>query len=56
MLRTFANHLCRFRFASEVQKAPSGGKSAPPASGLTSYKDGQLITRTAITLKKQEDI
>jgi hypothetical protein len=42
-----------FLFSSEVQKA--SGKSAS-TGGLTHYKDGQLITRTAITLKKQEDI
>jgi len=40
-------------FATEVQKASV--KSAPKTD-LTQYKDGQLVNRTAITLKKQEDI
>lgn len=37
-------------FSTEVQK--SSGKSAS-GSGLTYYKDGQLVNRTSITLKKQ---
>ena len=39
-------------FSTEVQK--SSGKTS--TSGLTYYKDGQLVNRTSITLKKQEDI
>lgn len=38
-------------FSSEVQK--SSAKTGSSASGLTYYKDGQLATRTALTLKKQ---
>ncbi len=43
-----------FLFSTEVQK--SNSKSSASTSGLTYYKDGQLVNRTAITLKKQEDI
>lgn len=39
-------------FSTEIQK----GASKTSSAGLTSYKDGQLVNRTAITLKKQEDI
>jgi hypothetical protein len=39
-------------FSTEIQKGASKSSSA----GLTYYKDGQLVNRTAITLKKQEDI
>jgi hypothetical protein len=42
----------RFAFAKEVAKASSAGSSA----NLTFYKDGQLVNRTQIVLKKQEDI
>lgn len=41
-------------FSTEVQK--STAKVSGTSSGLTSYKDGQLVNRTALTLKKQEDI
>ncbi len=37
-------------FSTEVQK--SSGKTTS-SSGLTYYKDGQLVNRTSITLKKQ---
>lgn len=40
-------------FSTEVQK--SSAKSAS-ASTITQYKEGQLVNRTSITLKKQEDI
>lgn len=40
-------------FSTEVQKAATKGSSG---AGLTYYKDGQLVNRTSITLKKQEDI
>jgi hypothetical protein len=41
-------------FSTEVQKA--GAKGGSSTTGLTYYKDGQLVNRTSITLKKQEDI
>jgi hypothetical protein len=37
-------------FSTEVQKSTGKGAST---SGLTYYKDGQLVNRTSITLKKQ---
>jgi len=40
-------------FSSEVQK--SQAKATTPTN-ITQYKDGQLVNRTALTLKKQEDI
>ena len=42
----------RFAFAKEVAKASTAALSA----NLTYYKDGQLVNRTQIVLKKQEDI
>lgn len=41
-------------FSTEVQK--SNTKSTSSSSTITQYKEGQLVNRTAITLKKQEDI
>ena len=41
-------------FSTEVQKTNT--KSSQSASTLTYYKDGQLVNRTAITLKKEQDI
>lgn len=41
-------------FSTEVQK--SSTKSSGSASNITQYKEGQLVNRTSITLKKQEDI
>jgi hypothetical protein len=41
-------------FSTEVQK--SSAKSSASASTITQYKEGQLVNRTSITLKKQEDI
>lgn len=53
MLRAFLR--TAFSFSSEVQKvAPKA--STGSTAGITFYKDGQLTTRTAITLKKEEDI
>lgn len=52
MLRNIVKRVALF--STEVQKSSS--KSAPSASSLTQYKDGQLVNRTSITLKKQEDI
>lgn len=53
MLRTLLKSYNSYRFASEVQKASSKSSAS---SNLTFYRDGQLVNRTAITLKKQEDI
>ena len=50
MLRTLSRLLPRF--STEVQKSTA----KPSSSGLTYYKDGQLVNRTSLTLKKQEDI
>jgi hypothetical protein len=54
MLSRIVRRLNIFTFANDVQT--SSAKSNKAASSLTYYKDGQLTTRTAITLKKQEDI
>lgn len=51
MLRSIAKSISRF--STEVQKSSSKPSST---AGLTYYKDGQLVNRTALTLKKQEDI
>ena len=51
IVRSFAN---LSQFSTEVQK--SGSKSTGSTSGLTYYKDGQLVNRSALVLKKQEDI
>ncbi len=51
MLRSIL--LASSRFSTEVQKASTKTTSS---SGLTSYRDGQLVNRTALVLKKQEDI
>jgi hypothetical protein len=40
-------------FSTEVQK---GGAKATGGAGLTSYREGQLVSRSALVLKKQEDI
>lgn len=50
MLRTLSRLFPRF--STEVQKS----SAKPSSSGLTYYKDGQLVNRTSLTLKKQEDI
>jgi hypothetical protein len=42
------------RFSSEVQKTTA--KSTASSAALTSYKDGQLVNRSSLVLKKQEDI
>ncbi len=41
-------------FSTEVQK--SSAKSTGSASTITHYREGQLVNRTSIILKKQEDI
>jgi hypothetical protein len=40
-------------FSTEVQKSAA---KATSSAGLTSYKEGQLVNRTSLVLKKQEDI
>lgn len=50
MLRNIVKGFNLFRFASEVQKS-SG--SASSSGGITYYNNGELVTRNAITLKKQ---
>ena len=52
MLTSLAKRVARF--STEVQKSSSGSSSA--GSTITQYRDGQLVNRTAITLKKEEDI
>jgi len=54
MLRNIFKACNLFSFSNEVAK--TAAKSTTATSGLTYYKDGQLVNRTAITLKKQEDI
>lgn len=51
MLRTLTR-MMRLSFAGEVQKSSTSSSSA----GLTFYKDGQLVTRNHLVLKKTEDI
>lgn len=51
MLRGISK-LARFRFASEVEKV----NLRPRSDGVTYYKEGQMVSRNAITLKKTEDI
>ena len=52
MLRNLIKRLALF--SSEVQK--SSAKSSASASTITHYNEGQLVNRTSVTLKKQEDI
>ena len=54
MLRNIVKACNLFRFSNEVAK--TAAKPTTATSGLTYYKDGQLVNRTSITLKKQEDI
>ena len=49
MLTNLAKRVARF--ATEVQKTSSTASTA--SSTITQYQDGQLVNRTAITLKKQ---
>ena len=51
MLRSIIQRVALF--STEVQK--SQVKATTPAN-ITQYKEGQLVNRTALTLKKQEDI
>ena len=53
MFSSMIKFIPRFGFAKEVTKA---GSATGAASNLTYYKDGQLVNRTQIQLKKKEDI
>lgn len=53
MLSNLTKLIPRFAFAKEVAKT---GTASGTASNLTYYKDGQLVNRTQIVLKKKEDI
>ena len=44
--------LARFNFAKEVTNQVKNASGA----GLTYYKDGELVTRQSLVLKKTEDI
>lgn len=44
--------LSKYQFAGEVQKSTKNLSGA----GLTYYKDGELVTRQSLILKKTEDI
>lgn len=50
MLSNFLKLVPRFGFAKEVAKS---GTASGPASNLTYYKDGQLVNRTQLVLKKK---
>ena len=50
MLRSLLRGVNAMRFATEVQKA---SESSGRAGGITYYRNGQLVTRNAITLKKE---
>lgn len=50
MLSNLFKLVPRFPFAKEVAKA---GTAAGAASNLTYYKDGQLVNRTQLLLKKK---
>jgi len=51
MLRNIIKGFVKFNFAKEVAKATSTASSS--ASNLTYYKDGQLVNRTQLVLKKK---
>lgn len=50
MLSNLVKLIPRFGFAKEVAKA---GTASGSAANLTYYKDGQLVNRTQIVLKKK---
>ena len=52
MLTNLARRVAQF--ATEVQK--SSAKTGSSSTTITQYRDGQLVNRSALTLKKQEDI
>lgn len=49
MLTNLARRVAQF--ATEVQK--STAKTGASSSTITQYRDGQLVNRSSITLKKQ---
>lgn len=51
MLRNLVRRVALF--ATEVQKSNTSSSSG---STITQYREGQLVNRTSITLKKQQDI
>lgn len=53
MLSSIIKFVPRFTFAKEVAKASSGSASS---SNLTYYKDGQIVNRSQLVLKNQQDI
>lgn len=50
MLSNFLKLIPKFGFAKEVAKA---GSASTSAGNLTYYKDGQLVNRTQLVLKKK---
>lgn len=50
MLSNILKLVPRFGFAKEVAKA---GTASGTASNLTYYRDGQLVNRTQLVLKKK---
>lgn len=53
MMISLLRKLPKFTFATEVQKAGTAAKAGQQASNLTTYRDGQLVTRNAVVLKKK---
>ena len=51
-IKQISRILSKYQFASEVQKSTKNLNGA----GLTYYKEGELVTRQSLVLKKQEDI
>ena len=52
MLRNLVKRVALF--ATEVQKGSASAATANTT--ITQYREGQLVNRSAITLKKEEDI
>jgi hypothetical protein len=50
MLRNIIKGFVKFNFAKEVAKATS---TATSSANLTYYKEGQLVNRTQLVLKKK---
>ncbi len=53
MLRNIIKTIGKFNFANEVTSTTA---KAASSANVTTYKDGQLVNRTSLILKKQEDI
>ena len=53
MMISLLRALPKFTFATEVQKTATTGKTASQATNLTTYREGQLVTRNALVLKKK---